>query len=36
MSKPKLGKDNRLHAETERIGLKSRREGDQDVALKKL
>ena len=29
-------KDNRLHAETERIGLRSYREGDQDVALKKL
>lgn len=29
-------KDNRCHAKTERIGLRSHREGDQDVALKKL
>jgi hypothetical protein len=35
-NKAKLRKDNRLHAEPERIGLRSDREGDQDIALKKL
>ena len=36
MSKRELRKDNHLHAEPECIGLKSVREGDQDIALKKL
>ena len=35
-NKAKLRKDNHLHAEPDRIGLISDREGDQDIALKKL